>query len=428
MLRLRLKSVMRQYGVTEVALADAIADVLLASGESVSERHLRYVAQNTDTLTFKNPLRRPSLRMLGYIIDGLRYLTNELIDVNDVLEYVPALDNLPQRKQVEEAQPPPDTATESKQSAELVIIGESETDEILDEMRELVVHSLKDRGFGDLGDEFDRLVKEDDSESTIPPYGKRRQTLPMILTTLLIMAVTFILYDQFVLQPRLIASYTRLFTTRDRVTPTSSLPVPTLIGPEGSVAQLTPTLRVTPVEKAIAYEFYVENMVSNDYVYTGPVPTTSFVIPAGTLCPNTTYAWRARALGNDGWTSISSPLTFTVTSSALEPSQQSLLNLAKIRSKPPTPISISPIGTTNTTTPTLEVTKAPNIYGYGFYIRDLSSDKLVYENNFISKNTTTIPEGTLENGGVYQWNARSRNCHYWSEFTPTQIFMVNVNE
>jgi hypothetical protein len=427
MLRLKLKRVMRQYGVTEVALADAVADILLASGESVSERHLRYVAQNTDALTFKNPLRRPSLRMLGYIIDGLRYLTGEVIDVNDVLEYVPALDSLPQRTNDEQVQPFLDTPDETQQSAELVTFNESETDEILDEMCELVVQSFKNKGFSDLGDEFEKFIKDNDFETTTAPR-KRRSTLPMILTGLLFMTVAFILYDQLVLKPRLIAGYTRLFTTRDRVRPTSSLPVPTLIGPEGSIAQLTPTLRVTAVEKAIAYEFYVENTVSNDYVYTGPVPTTSFLIPAGTLCPNTTYTWRARALGDDGWTSISSPLTFTVTSAALESSQQYLLQLAMIKSRPPTPVIISPIGTTNTTTPTLEVKKAPNIYGYGFYIRDLGSDKLVYENNFASENIVTVPEAVLENGGVYQWNARSRNCHYWSEFTPTQIFTVNVNE
>jgi hypothetical protein len=427
MLQLKLKQVMRQYGVTEVALADAVADVLLASGESVSERHLRYVAQNTDPLTSHNALRKPSLKMLGFIIDGLRYLTGEPIDVGDVLEYVPALDSLYQHKSDKSVQPPPETTIEPQHNAELVSIDQPETDEILDEMRELVVQSLKNKGHSDLGDEFELFIKGEDDETTTPSQ-KRRRALPMMLLGLLIAAIAFILYDQFVLKPRLIASYTRLFTSRDRVRPTSSLPVPTLIGPEGTITDLAPTLRVTPVEGAIAYEFYVENMVSNDYVYTGPVPTMSFVIPTGTLCPNTTYTWRARALGNDGWTSISSPLTFTVTGDSLEPYQQYLLDLAKIRSIPSAPEIVTPIGTTNTTTPTLEVKTSPNTYGYGFYIRDLGSDKLIYENHFVSENRVTLPEGVLEDGGVYQWNARSRNCHYWSEFTPAQIFTVNVNE
>jgi hypothetical protein len=429
MLQLKLKRVMRQYGVTEVALADAVADVLLASGESVSERHLRYVTQNTAPITSTNPLRAPSLKMLGFIIDGLRYLTDEAIDVDDVLEYIPAHSNLFHREDEHEQPPesPPESPLETSQSAELATFNQAETDEILGEMCELVVQSFKNKGFSELGDEFERFINEEDVKASTAPR-QHKQPLFMILTGLLLMAVTFILYDQFVLKPRLIAGYTRLFSSRDRVRPTSSLPVPTLIGPEGDIAELAPTLRITPVEKAIAYEFYVENTVSGDNVYTGPVPTTTFLIPADTLCPNTTYMWRARALGNDGWTSISSPLSFTVTNEALEPSQQYLLDLANVRSRPQPPEIIAPKGTTNTTTPTLEVTKPPNAYGYGFYIRDLGSDKLVYENHFVSENSVTIPEGILENGGVYQWNARLRNCHYWSEFTPTQIFTVNVNE
>jgi hypothetical protein len=425
MLQLKLKQVMRQYGVTEVALADAISDVLIDSGESISERYLRYVVQNEYPITPDNPLRSPSLKMLGYIIDGLSYLTGELIEVGDVLQNVPVVDNLLHRNSDKSIPPSSEITSEPQQNDELVSVNQPETDEILDEMCELVVQSLKNKGQSDLGDEFQLFIKGEDNETTPPPH-KRSRALPFMLLGLLIVAIAFIFYDHFILKPQLIASYTRLFTTRDRVRPTSSLPVPTLIGPEGTVTDLAPTLRVTPVEGAIAYEFYVENMVSNDYVYTGPVPTMSFLIPEGTLCPNTTYSWRARALGNDGWTSISSPLTFTVTSAALEPSQQYLLDLAKIRSIPSAPEIVTPIGTANTTTPTLEVKQSPNLYGYGFYIRDLGSDKLVYENNFVAKHVVTLPKDVLEDGGVYQWNARSRNCHYWSEFTPTQIFTVNV--
>jgi hypothetical protein len=242
------------------------------------------------------------------------------------------------------------------------------------------------------------------------------------------MSVGYIALDNLVLKPGLIARYTGLFSFRDRVRPTSDLPVPTLIGPEGTIDQLTPTLRISSVPGAIGYEFYVENMVSNDGVYTGPSRATSFVIPDNTLCPNTTYTWRARALGKDGWTSVSSPLEVTVSSAAVEPSQEYLLKLATVKHKPAAPEIVAPIGTPNTTTPTLEVKNALDIYGYGFYIRDLQDDGLVYDNNFATSNTITIPDGVLKDGGVYQWNTRSRNCHYWSEFAPAQVFTVNVNE
>jgi hypothetical protein len=427
MLRLKLKGFLRQRGLTEVALADAVAEVFIESGQGVSERHLRYVTKNTDPITQENRQRNPSLVMLGRIIEGLRYLTGEDVDISDVLEYI---GRTPQPKQPSVELPEDDvTQVEPRGGLELVPLAQLESDEALNEIRELVVQSLKDKGFSDLGNEFERITREDKRYETTAPTRKREQNIRRTLTMLvglLFVAVTFILYDQFILKPQIIASYTRLFTTRDRVRPTSSLPVPTLIGPEGSITQLTPSLRVAPVEKAVAYEFYVENTVSEDYVYTGPVITASFPIPSGTLCPNTTYTWRARALGNDGWTSISSPLTFTVTSTDLEPSQQYLLDLATTKSRPLAPVSVAPIGTTNTTTPTLEVEEDPDVYGYGFYIRDLQSDGLVYDNNYVTSNVAEVPEGVLKDGGIYQWNVRSRNCHFWSDFSQPQVFTVNV--
>jgi hypothetical protein len=428
MLRLKLKGFLRRRGITETALADVVADVFIDSGKGVSDRYLRYLTYSSKANASKAGQRTPSLEMLDRLIIALRHMTGEEITFDDLIECVSESEI--SSSNAKSTPPPDEELTESRELVEYIY---QEPDKALEELKELTVQSLKNKGHEKLGQELASFYAYSSDEGhEIPQENKRRRFtargLLMMLSGLLVLATSFIMFDQLVLKPRLIAGYTRLFTSRDRVRPTSSLPVPTLIGPEGDIAELAPTLRVTPVEKAIAYEFYVENTVSNDYVYTGPVPTTTFLIPAGTLCPNTTYMWRARALGNDGWTSISSPLSFTVTSEALERSQQHLLNLANIKSSPQTPEIVAPIGTTNTTTPTLEVNQTPNTYGYGFYIRDLGSDKLVYENHFVSENAVTIPEGVLENGGVYQWNARLRNCHYWSEFTPTQIFTVNVNE
>jgi hypothetical protein len=61
MLRLKLKSFLRQHRLTEVDLADAIADVLVESKEGISDRYLRYITQNTDPLTPDNRQRKPSL-------------------------------------------------------------------------------------------------------------------------------------------------------------------------------------------------------------------------------------------------------------------------------------------------------------------------------------------------------------------------------
>ena len=67
----------------------------------------------------------------------------------------------------------------------------------------------------------------------------------------LLVATTYVAYDRFILRPQLIERYASLYSFRDRVRPTSELAVPALIGPEGEVDQLTPTLRITPVTGAI---------------------------------------------------------------------------------------------------------------------------------------------------------------------------------
>lgn len=432
MLRLKLKRFMRQRGLTQIALADAIADALIDSGESVTERHIRNITQNTEPIT-RSSLHKPSLVVLGFIIKGLRRLTSENVEVSDVLEY--------QTEAPETSDNPPEIALENDKDTEknslpvenyeiVRIESDAENAKTLDEVWELTVHSLAEQGYLELSQQAAKFNEDHHDTDTQPDSTKKRRrgVLPIVLIGLLMTTTSYIALDYFVLKPRLIARYSGLFSFRDRVRPTSEIPVPTLIGPEGLIDQLTPTLRISNVPSAVAYEFYVENMVSNDGVYTGPSPTTSFVIPDNTLCPNTTYTWRARALGKDGWTSFSSSLEFTVSPDAQRPSGQDLLALSKITRTPDTPEIIAPIGTTNTTTPTLEVKQAPNAYGYGFYIRDLQDDGLVYDNNFATSNTIMIPEGVLNDGGVYQWNVRSRNCHYWSEFAPAQVFTVNVNE
>ncbi len=238
--------------------------------------------------------------------------------------------------------------------------------------------------------------------------------------------VLVIAYESFIVQPRLLAARGGIFSFRDRVKATSELSIPTLIGPEGTVDQLTPVLRVSEVDGALSYEFYVENLVSGDNVYTGPVVNNSFPIPKGTLCPNTPYAWRVRVLDGDGWTSFSSPLEFMVSTEALSETQQNLIRLARITTTPEIPVMVSPLGTATSTTPTLEVAPDPNIMGYGFYIRNLQTDQVIYNNNFALTNSVEVPENLLEEGGIYQWNARARNCHYWSEFTPAQVFNVDA--
>ena len=434
MLRLTLKRYLRERSLTETDLADA----LIESGVTVSERYLRYLVQNNKPLTEDNSLRKPSLVMLGFILTGLRQLTGEDVGVSDVLEYQVASPTSLTHSQepvfggsTRSSHPFQQTAHTSTSSHDLVYAGrERETDAILDEVRDLVVHALKGKGYTRLGEALEVLTSGESSARAEDKQPRRRGRRGMIMTLLVLLLGTtaYTAYDHFVLKPQLIARYASLYSFRDRVRPSSELAVPTLIGPEGDIDQLTPTLRISEVSGAVAYEFYVEDLVSNEGVYTGPIPNSAFLVPEHTLCPNTSYAWRARALGDDGWTSFSSSAQFTVTPEAVTPSQVELLELSQITNKPEMPTIAAPIGSTSSTTPRLEVEPALDVMGYGFYIRDLATDKVVYDNNFVMESNVQVPPDVLEDGGVYQWNTRARNCHEWSEFTPAQIFTVNVNE
>jgi len=429
LLYLKLKTFLQQHQLNESELADAIADAFIESGQSVSERHLRYIAGNTDPITPESQLRKPSLVMLGLVITGLRRLTNEPVNVNDVLEYVPMGRTSQQvlSSEVETPEMPP-LATEI-----VPIRLSTNADAALDVLHSLVVTRLKKRGHTNL---LSLLPRTEDHSygASEPPWQatghKGRRWLVPLLSVLSIISLGVVAYDFLVVRPRLYMLRGGVFSFRDRLKDTSSLPIPTLIGPDGKVDQLTPILRVEPIDGALGYEFYVENLVSEDGVYTGPIPNNSFTIPEGTLCPNTGYAWRVRILGQDGWTSFSSPLEFTVTSEALRTVKTGpeLLRIAKIEQRPNEPVIVSPVGTTHTTTPRLAVRSEPNIIGYGYYIRNLLTDKVVYNNNFATSPQVQLPPGLLENGGVYQWNTRARNCHRWSEFTEAQVFTVTTQD
>lgn len=431
MLQLKLKDFLRHHSLSESDLADAIADALIETGQTVSERHLRYVASNTDPITAENPKRKPSLVMLSLIIAGLRQLTGKNVTVQDVLEYVPhgaeafAADAGPTvpGERGRNGGSGASNAGEARRSGNdlVLVVPQTNADDILDDVSARTVDRLRTKGFPGLSRLFQTAVG---GGATAAPQSDRKRPRRLLrvgtLAGLLLTAFT-LTYERLVVTPRLLAVRGDIFSSRDRVNDTSELAVPTLIGPEGGIEQLAPLLRASRVPGAMAYEFFVKNLVSDDYVYTGPIPNSTFPIPEGTLCPNTPYDWRVRALGHDGWTSFSSPLRFTVAPTALEASRRSLARLAQIKRYPPMPATVAPAGTTDTVTPTLELSPVRDVMGYGFYIRDLQTDEVIYTNHFAARNKVELPPGLLENGGVYQWNGRARNCHYWSDFTPAQV-------
>lgn len=271
MLRLTINIYLRQHHISITRLANAIADVMIYYGKTISERHLRNIAKNTALLTPDNEDAKPSLEAVGYIIAALRHLTGETVTITDVLEYVPIYMGAPQptneavrsggAKQTGRPTAPSQT---NKPVYDLVAVpSETDTDELPDNLWELVAQSLRDKGYANLlipaTSQTDN-IGGGKSHGTTQPRTKR--FVSPILLALLIASLGFIAYDNFIVKPRLIDRFYRLVSFRDRVRPTSSLAVPTLIGPEGLINQLTPVLRISEVPEAQAYEFIVKNLVS----------------------------------------------------------------------------------------------------------------------------------------------------------------------
>lgn len=86
MLRLKLKDFMDKRNISADDLERAVSTVG-GSDQGISERYLRYLIDNTEPLVANSPQRKPSLTMLGAIIDGLEYLSGEVVEISDVLEH-----------------------------------------------------------------------------------------------------------------------------------------------------------------------------------------------------------------------------------------------------------------------------------------------------------------------------------------------------
>jgi transcriptional regulator with XRE-family HTH domain len=200
-----------------------------------------------------------------------------------------------------------------------------------------------------------------------------------------------------------------------RTFPGDEVPTPGLIGPEGLVHEVTPGLRLQPVPGATRYAFFVRNVRDNRYLVENALsdgPVYHLPVPLG---PGERYVWSARAHGSQGWSSFSSPLVFTVVPSAGP--DASLVKLA-----PPVPVTT--FSETDSTTPTLSVEAGDSANWYGFYIRDLGRDALVYDNDYAAQASIDVPAGILVPGGRYRWNARVRNAAGWSDFCPRTHFTV----
>lgn len=101
---------------------------------------------------------------------------------------------------------------------------------------------------------------------------------------------------------------------------------------------------------------------------------------------------------------------------------------------PPTLISpgssSSPGPTINTLTPTFQWQSVSGATGYGLYIRDMTTNTLVFDSdnsypNGISGTSFTISSGILQWGRQYRWNMRSRSSSGWgTQFSSPYYFQT----
>src|SRR5690606_17722153 len=84
----------------------------------------------------------------------------------------------------------------------------------------------------------------------------------------------------------------------------------------------------------------------------------------------------------------------------------------------------SPGSEVTTLTPLFMWTASTGAAGYGLYIRDMNTNSLVYDNDFVPNQAfLTLPSGVLQEGRNYRWNVRARNsAGQWSAFSSPLYF------
>ena len=139
----------------------------------------------------------------------------------------------------------------------------------------------------------------------------------------------------------------------------------------------------------------------------------TLAVPETYLCGGVSYTWTARVRTTAGWSGYASPASFVV------PPPTS----AKVTTvPPPAPNALGPSGMVASPTPTLELSRVPTARHYSFYVRDLTSDALIYIHRVSTTPSHQLPEGLLKPDRRYRWNGRARNCAGFSEYSPKREF------
>lgn len=210
--------------------------------------------------------------------------------------------------------------------------------------------------------------------------------------------------------------------SQDQIVESGPIPTPVAIGPEGEVQGAEPKLRIEPVPGATHYVYSIFNLLSRQNVVYENSSEAFLITPKNALCPNAKYAWKAKAFRGAEESSFSSNMEFSIHSE--DPETQ---EYAKQDTQPEIPAAVGPEGVITSLTPTLEIRPIISAVGYGFYLRDLTTDQ-VYDFEYQAlTHKFEIPEGILSGGRRYRWNARAFNCAGFSlGYSDTLSFEVAV--
>jgi hypothetical protein len=201
--------------------------------------------------------------------------------------------------------------------------------------------------------------------------------------------------------------------------PTSSFDPPTPVAPGTAtspgptLSTLTPQFTWNAAQGASGYGLYISDLTTNRFVFpnaagttTTPLGGTSFTLPAGFLVSGHAYRWLMTSFnGSAESTRSATILYFTVqTSGGTAPN-------------PPTPLSpgnqLNPGPPIQTLTPLFTWTGAQGASGYGLYVRDVTTNELIYPNAAgttsvpLTGTSFNLPLGYLVNGHAYRWSMTS---------------------
>jgi len=185
-----------------------------------------------------------------------------------------------------------------------------------------------------------------------------------------------------------------------------------LSSPGPTLTTLTPQFTWSTVSGATGYGLYIHDVTTNVLVYPNssgttstPLTGTSFNLPSGYMVNGHAYRWSATSFNGSAESAQSTSILYFQTSAAAP--------------TPPTPSSpgnlSSPGPTLTTLTPQFTWSAVPGATGYGLYIRDVTTNVLVYPNSSGTTSTPltgtsfNLPSGYLVDGHAYRWSATSFN-------------------